>query len=79
MKRQMSWALLGGGIALAASTATAVPAAAATSGTETFTGTIVTSGWRAPARQLPRQQGHGGGAWGSRSRRQLLDHAADAA
>jgi hypothetical protein len=35
MKRQMSWALLAGGIALAAATATAVPAAAATSGSET--------------------------------------------
>ena len=44
MKRQMSWALLAGGIALAASTASAVPAAAATSGNETFSGTIVTSG-----------------------------------
>ena len=44
MKRQMSWALLAGGIALAASTASAVPAAAATSGSETFTGIIVTSG-----------------------------------
>ena len=43
MKRQMSWALLAGAIALAASTASAVPAAAA-SGSETFTGTIVTSG-----------------------------------
>src|SRR5215472_14082920 len=44
MKRQMSWALLAGGIALAASTATAVPAAAAASGSETLTGTLVTSG-----------------------------------
>jgi hypothetical protein len=44
MKRKMSWALLAGGIALAASTATAAPAAAATSGSETFKGTIVTSG-----------------------------------
>jgi hypothetical protein len=44
MKRQMSWALLAGGIALAASTAMAAPAAAATSGSETFKGTIVTSG-----------------------------------
>jgi hypothetical protein len=44
MKRQMSWALLAGGIALAAATATAVPAAAATSGRETFKGAIVTSG-----------------------------------
>ena len=39
MKRQMSWALLAGGIALAASIASAVPAAAA-SGSETFKGTI---------------------------------------
>jgi len=44
MKRQMSWALLAGGIALAASTASAVPAAAAASGSETLTGTLVTSG-----------------------------------
>jgi hypothetical protein len=44
MKRQMSWALLAGAIGLAASTATAVPAAAATTGSETFKGTIVTSG-----------------------------------
>ena len=44
MKRQMSWALLAGGIALAAATATAVPAAAATRGSETFNGAIVTSG-----------------------------------
>jgi hypothetical protein len=44
MKRQMSWAVLAGGIALAASTASAVPAAAASSGSETFSGTIVTSG-----------------------------------
>jgi hypothetical protein len=44
MKRQMSWALLAGGIALAAATATAVPAAAATNGSETFKGAIVTSG-----------------------------------
>lgn len=44
MKRHMSWALLAGGIALAAATATAVPAAAATSGSETFKGIIVTSG-----------------------------------
>jgi hypothetical protein len=44
MKRQMSWVLLAGGMALAASTASAVPAAAATSGSETFKGTIVTSG-----------------------------------
>jgi hypothetical protein len=44
MKRKMSWAVLAGGIALIASTATAAPAAAATSGSETFKGTIVTSG-----------------------------------
>ena len=44
MKRKMSWALLAGGIALTASTAAAAPAAAATSGSETFKGTIVTSG-----------------------------------
>lgn len=44
MKRQMSWALLAGGIALAAATATAAPAAAATTGSQTFKGTIVTSG-----------------------------------
>jgi len=44
MKRQMSWALLAGGIALAASTASAAPAAAATRGSETLSGTIVTSG-----------------------------------
>jgi hypothetical protein len=44
MKRQMSWALLAGGIALAASTVTAAPAAATTSGNQTFKGTIVTSG-----------------------------------
>lgn len=44
MKRQMSSALLAGGIALAAATATAVPAVAATSGSETFKGAIVTSG-----------------------------------
>ena len=44
MKRQMSWALLAGGIALAASAVTAAPAAAATSGSETVKGTIVTSG-----------------------------------
>jgi hypothetical protein len=44
MKRQMSWVLLAGGIALAAATATAVPAASATSGSETFKGAIVTSG-----------------------------------
>ena len=44
MKRRMSWALLAGGVALAASAVTAVPAAAATSGSETVKGTIVTSG-----------------------------------
>ena len=44
MKRHMSWALLAAGIALAAATATAVPASAATSGRETFKGAIVTSG-----------------------------------
>jgi hypothetical protein len=43
MKRRMSWALLAGGIALAASAVTAAPAAA-TSGSETVKGTIVTSG-----------------------------------
>ncbi len=40
----MAWALLAGGITLAVATATAAPAAAATSGSETFKGTIVTSG-----------------------------------
>src|SRR5215470_16186063 len=44
MKRQLSCTLLAGGIALTASTAAAAPAAAATSGSETFKGTIVTSG-----------------------------------
>jgi len=44
MKRPVSWALLAGGIALAAAAATAAPAAAATRGSETFKGTIVTSG-----------------------------------
>jgi len=44
MKRQLSCTLLAGGIALAAATAMAAPAAAATSGSETFNGTIVTSG-----------------------------------
>src|ERR1700748_214986 len=43
MRRQMSWALLAGAIALGAATVTAVPAAA-TSGSETFKGTIVSSG-----------------------------------
>jgi hypothetical protein len=40
----MAGAALAAGIALATSAATALPAAAATSGSETFTGTIVTSG-----------------------------------
>ena len=44
MKRHMSWALLAGAAALAAATVTAVPAAAATSGSQTFKGAIVTSG-----------------------------------
>jgi hypothetical protein len=44
MKRQMSWALLAGAIALGATAVTAVPAAAATSGNETFKGIIVASG-----------------------------------
>jgi hypothetical protein len=44
MKRQAIGALLATGFALAISAATALPAAAATSGSETFTGTIVTSG-----------------------------------
>ena len=44
MKRHMSWALLAGAAALAAATVTAVPAAAATSGSQTFMGAIVTSG-----------------------------------
>jgi hypothetical protein len=44
MKRQMSWALLAAAIALGATTVTAGPAAAATSGNETFKGTIVASG-----------------------------------
>jgi len=44
MKRQATGALLAAGIALAVSAATALPAAAATSGSETLTGTIVTSG-----------------------------------
>jgi hypothetical protein len=41
MKRAMSWALLVAGTALAISAAPAIPAAAATSGTETLGGTIV--------------------------------------
>ena len=44
MKRQVTGALLATGIALAISAATVMPAAAATSGRETFRGTIVTSG-----------------------------------
>jgi hypothetical protein len=40
----MSWALLAGAIALGAATVTAVPAAAATTGSQTFKGTIVASG-----------------------------------
>jgi len=44
MKRQISCALLAGGIIVAASATTAAPAAASTSGSETFNGTIVTSG-----------------------------------
>ena len=41
MKRSMSWALLVAGTALTVSAAHAMPAAAATSGTETLSGTIV--------------------------------------
>ena len=41
MKRAMSWALLVAGTALAVSAAPAMPAAAATSGSETLSGTIV--------------------------------------
>src|SRR6185312_13161167 len=41
MKRAMSWALLVAGTALAISAAPAVPAAAAASGSETLSGTIV--------------------------------------
>src|SRR5262249_61852788 len=44
MKRQVIGALLAAGIALAISAATALPAGAATSGSETFQGTIVASG-----------------------------------
>jgi hypothetical protein len=44
MKRQVTAVLLASGTALAVSAASAVPAAAATSGSETFRGTIVTSG-----------------------------------
>ena len=41
MKRAMSWALLAAGTALAISAAPAIPAAAATGGSETLSGTIV--------------------------------------
>src|SRR5690349_11929706 len=44
MKRQVTAALLAAGIAVGICAATAAPAAAATSGSETFSGTIVTSG-----------------------------------
>ena len=44
MKRNMSWALLAGGIALATAAATAAPAGAANSGNQKFKGAIVTSG-----------------------------------
>jgi hypothetical protein len=44
MKRRMTGVLLAAGIAFAISAATVMPAAAATSGSETFRGTIVTSG-----------------------------------
>jgi hypothetical protein len=44
MKRQVTGALLAAGTALAICTAPAIPAAAATSGHETFKGAIVTSG-----------------------------------
>jgi hypothetical protein len=44
MKRQVTAALLTAGIAVGMCAATAVPAAAAASGSETFKGTIVTSG-----------------------------------
>src|SRR5919109_4266385 len=44
MKRQVTGTLLAAGTALAISTASAIPAAAATSGSESFRGTIVTSG-----------------------------------
>jgi hypothetical protein len=44
MKRQVTGALLAAGIALATLAETALPAAAATSGSETVSGTIVTSG-----------------------------------
>ena len=44
MKRQVPVALLAAGIAVGICAATAVPAAAAATGSETFSGTIVTSG-----------------------------------
>jgi hypothetical protein len=44
MKRQVTRALLAAGTAAAICAATAVPAAAATTGSQTFSGTIVTSG-----------------------------------
>jgi hypothetical protein len=44
MKRQVTGALLAAGTALAISAVPAMPAAAATTGSETFSGTIVTSG-----------------------------------
>jgi hypothetical protein len=44
MKRQVAGALLAAGTALVISAAPAMPAAAATTGSETFSGTIVTSG-----------------------------------
>jgi len=44
MKRQITGVLLAAGIVLAVCTATAMPATAATSGSETFSLTIVTSG-----------------------------------
>jgi len=44
MQRQVAGTLLAAGITLAACAATALPAAAATSGSETFRGTIVASG-----------------------------------
>jgi hypothetical protein len=44
MKRQVTGALLAAGTALAISAKPAMPAAAATTGSETFSGTIVTSG-----------------------------------
>jgi len=44
MKRQLAGALLAAGIVLASCVATVMPAAAATSGSETLSGTIVASG-----------------------------------